>query len=438
MIIVDLAFISTNMALKKISSLLPPTISCLIFIICSGFLSNIYAQDNNKLSKANTLYKAKRYAEAIPIYEEILEDDLNKSVLIKLARSHRIINNSKEALIHYTTLIAQPEPKAEHQLEYIELLIINGDYTEAKRYLREIESTNTNIEQILNLTSMINNNFEIDSMYQQVQLESFIYNTPLTDENSPYLIEGKIIYTSDSSPYDKLKNKSGWTGRAFYKVWESELKNGVYSTPQMFSKAVNATNKNTANVVFDWENNEVFFTKNDNAKDRKDFYNMQLYSSPIRNGKFGKAQKLSVNNKEYNYMHPCISKDGKTLLYVSDRSGEGGTDIYIAKRTSNGWSRGKNLGGVINTKENEGFPFLDVEGNLYFCSKGHSGLGGYDIFYAAKEEDGSWSSPKNLGRPFNSQHDDISIFLKSNGIEGAFTSSRNGSDDIFLFTIGEQ
>ena len=426
------------MPLKKLNSLLISTIGCFFFIVCAGFLSNIYAQDNNKLNKANTLYKAKRYAEAIPIYEEILEGDLNKSILLKLARSHKIINNSEEALTHYAKLMAQPEVKSEHQLEYVEVLIMNGDYIEAKRYLSKIPSTNTAITQIMNLTSMINNNFSIDSMFQRVKLENFRYNTPLADENSPFIISDKLIYTSDNSQFNKLKNKSGWTGRSFYKVWESKIKDGEYNTPRMFSKAVNATNKNTANVVFDWKNEEVIFTKNDNSKDRQDFYNMQLYACPVKKGKLGKAQKLSVNTKEYNYMHPCISNDGKKLLYVSDKSGEGGTDIYMARRTRDGWTRGKNLGEVINTKENEGFPFMDEVGNLYFSSKGHSGLGGYDIYFAALLEDGSWAAPVNIGRPFNSQHDDISIFFKKSGKEGAFTSSRNGSDDIFLFTIGAE
>ena len=423
------------MNFKKTTYILRSTFLLLIFIVCSGYLSDIYAQDKNKLEKANALYKAKRYAEAIPIYEELLDQDLNKSMLLKLGRSNKQINNIKEALEAYKILTQQPEVKADHQLEYVELLIINGDYLEARKALRDVASSQTTVNDIFRLTSMINNNFDLTPLYQNVTLESFLFNKPLTDENSPYMLEDKIIYTSDQSQSEKIKNKSGLTGRAYYKIWESKKEDEMYTRPKLFSSKINAVNKNTANAFRDKDGKYLYFTKNDNTKDRKDFYNMQLYMSEIKNGKYSKAEKLEVNSSEYNFMHPCISKDGKTLLYVSDRPGQGGTDIFISRRNKDGWSRGKNLGIVINTEANEGYPFLDDNGNLYFCSKGHYGLGGYDIFFSEKKLDGTWSSPINLGRPFNSQHDDISIFMKENGKEGAFTSSRNGSDDIFLFRI---
>ena len=415
------------------------TLRCVIFIVFSGLLSSVYAQDNNKLTKANTLFKAKRFAEAIPLYEEVLERDFNKTILLKLARSHRQLNNLPEALEHFTTLMAQPEVKTDHQIEYVELLIMNGDYIQAQKYLTNIPSTNTSVQQIFKLSAMINNNFSIDSLYHNVHLENFIHNTAQNDENSPFFLDQKIVFTSDKSAIEKLKNKSGMTGRAYYKIWESNIgEDGTYLTPKTFSKSLNAANKNTANAAFDFKNQEVFFSKNDNTKDRNSFYNMQLYSCEIKGNKFGKAEKLPFNNPQYNFMHPCISANGKTLLYVSNKKGQGGTDIFMSRRTKDGWSKGKNIGDVINTEYNEGFPFLDKEDNLYFCSKGHSGLGGYDIYFAKKKVDGTYETPVNLGRPFNSQHDDISIFFKKDGLSGAFTSSRNGSDDIFLFSIEEQ
>ncbi len=423
------------MDFKKTVYIIKSTIVLLTIIVCSGYFTDIYAQDKNKLEKANDLYKAKRYAEAIPIYEELLDQDLNKTVLLKLGRSNRQINNIEEALENYKILTQQPEVKSDHQLEYVELLIINGDYLEARKALRDVATSPSTVNEIFRLTSMVNNNFDLEPLYENVALESFFYNSPSTDENSPFLLEDKIVYTSDQSQNAKIKNKSGLTGRAYYKVWESGIEGELFTKPKLLDSKINATNKNTANAFFDNDEEHIFFTKNDNTKDRKDFYNMQLFMSEIKNGKYGKAEKLELNSSEYNFMHPCISKDGKTLLYVSDRPGEGGTDIFITRRIKDGWSRGKNLGIEINTIANEGYPFLDEEGDLYFCSKGHSGLGGYDIFFAKKKLDGTWDKPINLGRPFNSQHDDISIFMKANGKEGAFTSSRNGSDDIFLFRI---
>lgn len=420
---------------KKPNSFFRSTIRLLLFIVCSIFLTNTYAQYSNKLVKANNLYKAKRYAEAIPIYEQIIEQDFNKSALLKLAKSHRQINNLSEALENYRILMQQPEVKNDHKLDFVELLIMNGNYLEAKKSLAEVKSLESTIHEIFRLNGMINNHYNLSPLYDSVYIESFAHNTALTDENSPYFLNDKIIFTSDQSTKTNVKKKSGLTGRAFYKVWESTMNGEAYSNPKPLGNSVNASNKNTANAFFDLKNKEVLFTKNDNTRDRKNFYNMQLYSSKIKNGNFGKAQKLPFCSSEFNFMHPCLSKDGKVLLFVSDRPGEGGTDIFMAKRTKDGWSRARNIGETINTVANEGFPFLDEDGNLYFCSKGHSGLGGYDIFLSKKEIDGSWGKPVNLGRPFNSQHDDISIYFKAKDQKGAFTSSRNGSDDIFLFEI---
>lgn len=412
------------------------TIRILLIVACTSILTNIYAQYNNKLDKANDLYKAKRYAEAIPIYEEILDKDFNKSALLKLGRSHRQINNLEEALGKFEILMQQPEVKPENHLEFVELLIMNGDYKEAKQSLSEVTSIESTIHDIFRLTSMINNNYDLMPMYEDVHLEPFLYNTSYADENSPYLLEDRIVFTSDQSPNSKIKGKSGLTGRAYYKIWEAnKVDDGSYAKPTTMTSSINATNKNTANAFFDTAHGEVYFTKNDNKKDRKDFYNMQLYRSQLKKEKYGKVEKLAVNTSEYNFMHPCLSADGNTLLFVANKPGQGGTDIFISKRTDDGWSRSKNIGDIINTAENEGYPFLDPEGNLYFCSKGHSGLGGYDIYFAKKNSKGDWDAPVNLGRPFNSQHDDISIFFGADGASGAFTSSRSGSDDIFLFHI---
>ena len=77
---------------------------------------------------------------------------------------------------------------------------------------------------------------------------------------------------------------------------------------------------------------------------------------------------------------------------------------------------------------------MSKDGKLYFCSKGHSGLGGYDIYYTEKDDQGEWIKPINMGRPFNSQHDDFSFFISSKGT-GAFCTARKGTDDIFFFKL---
>lgn len=141
---------------------------------------------------------------------------------------------------------------------------------------------------------------------------------------------------------------------------------------------------------------------------------------------------------------PSISFDGKEMIFVSDRAGGyGGSDLYISKKMPDGtWSAGQNLGPVINSDKNELTPFLHSDSKtLYFSSKGHSSLGGYDIFYSRQGGDGSWSKPKNIGSPINTENDEISFFVSLDGKRGFFSSDKlkgPGGKDVFMFSLYEE
>lgn len=94
---------------------------------------------------------------------------------------------------------------------------------------------------------------------------------------------------------------------------------------------------------------------------------------------------------EYSVGQPSLNSDGTMLFFVSNkRGGYGETDIYVTHRTTSGWSEPQNLGETINTPGRELFPFYHPSGKLYFTSDGHAGIGGMDIFYTIRQDDG-WS-----------------------------------------------
>lgn len=146
----------------------------------------------------------------------------------------------------------------------------------------------------------------------------------------------------------------------------------------------------------------------------------------------------SVNIGKYQ-RHACFSPNGKTLYFSSNyKKGTGGYDLYYCEADGLGnWSAPKNLGTKINTKGDEDSPFITKDGKrLFFSSKGHSGFGGYDVFYC-DWEDTAWSAPINAGRPFNSSNDDIYFTIANDKNETAFlSSSRKGGEgqmDIYYF-----
>jgi len=138
---------------------------------------------------------------------------------------------------------------------------------------------------------------------------------------------------------------------------------------------------------------------------------------------------------------PSFSSDGKTLYFASKRSGgKGSSDIWKTELSSNGtWSEPVNLGDSINTPYEEMSPFIHPDGQtLYFASKGHPGMGGYDLFYSRKKEDGSWSKAKNLGYPINTQADEMVIIVNAKGDKAFISSDKlggKGREDIYSFPL---
>lgn len=136
--------------------------------------------------------------------------------------------------------------------------------------------------------------------------------------------------------------------------------------------------------------------------------------------------------------HASLSPDGRTLYFVSDRKegSLGGRDIWRCVMLPNGkWSLPINLGPNINTALDEDAPFMHSDGTtLFFSSKGHKNMGGFDIFKSTKLEDNKWTEPENLKPPINTPDDDLFYMQSSDGKKGYFSSARaggKGSQDVY-------
>lgn len=175
---------------------------------------------------------------------------------------------------------------------------------------------------------------------------------------------------------------------------------------------------------------------------RNDNYDGNIYQSRFENDRWGMLTPLNDNiNTKYWESHASLSADGNTLVFTSNRKGGYGLlDIYKSELTSNGdWGVAKNLGPVINSEFNEESPFL-TEGNryLFFSSQGHENMGGFDIFKSRLKNDGSWTTPENIGYPVNTTHDDIFFAPVEHGdyaYYAMFGKDTYGLDDIYHLEI---
>ena len=152
---------------------------------------------------------------------------------------------------------------------------------------------------------------------------------------------------------------------------------------------------------------------------------------------FIKIFEAHINSENSAESSISIAPDLSTIYFSSNRpGGYGGKDIYrVTRMPDNTWSNPMNLGPVINSPYDEDAPFIHPDGiTLYFSSKGHKNMGGFDIFRTVRDENNNWSSPENLGFPINSIADDIYLISTFDGRQVYFSSNRDegkGNMDIY-------
>lgn len=155
-----------------------------------------------------------------------------------------------------------------------------------------------------------------------------------------------------------------------------------------------------------------------------------LYSAKKVKGEWKDVQNLGAAiNSPYWDSQPSLSSDGTTLYFVSDRpGGYGGTDIYLSKKTREGWSRAVNVGTGVNSSSNEMAPVLAYDNlTMSFASDMPGGLGGLDIYFT-RVSGSTFTALTNPGAPINSPEDDAFYYIQANSNIAYFASNRPGGE----------
>jgi len=170
-----------------------------------------------------------------------------------------------------------------------------------------------------------------------------------------------------------------------------------------------------------------------------------IYESYLHNGQWTTPELLNaaINTSAFE-THANMNAQGNMIAFVSDRKGtRGGRDIWFMKKLPSGeWSLVQNAGPFINTEYDEEGPYLHPDGKtLYFSSKGHNTMGGFDIFKSILGDDGVWSTPVNIGYPVNTTGDDVFFVPSADGKHAYLSSYREGGlgdQDIYIFSLPDE
>lgn len=218
----------------------------------------------------------------------------------------------------------------------------------------------------------------------------------------------------------------------FEDIFVSQKENGEWQKPVGIGSNIN-TEGHEATIGLSADGQELYIY-------RDDFGDGNIYVSTFTGGSWSEPVQLNDNvNSVFRETHASVSADGQTLYFTSDRYGEGKMDIFRSRRLPTGdWAVAENLGEVVNTKYDEEAPFIHPDGKtLFFSSKGHSSMGGYDVFFSI-EENGKWSTSMNLGHPINTADDEYFFVMSPDGKRAYYSSSSGegfGGKDIYIANL---
>lgn len=437
-------------------------------------------------------FKNMSYVQAIATYEDVLKADPgNLSVLPNLGTAYMKVYDMQKAEKVFSDLVRQFPKDSIFTLSYARVLALNKKYAESAKYYRNYaklcptDSRGTAFAQVYESSALdkIQNN-------SIVSLANF--NSSYSDFSPVYYKKG-LIFCSARRPNAVVQRTFDWDLSAFLDLYyipdTSQIQSairvdtvagkskrrtvhyndddtrqtsndtrtmsghlshryidttGMFVTDAFlingFSNKINSK-YHEGPSVFNKQQNRIYFTRNNyhNGRARKSkdgVKKLSLYSADFENGKWGNAKPLNIYSSNYSIGHPALSANDSVLYFVSDMpGGYGGTDLYKSFLDNHGkWSDPVNLGKPVNTEGNELFPYIDQEGTFYFSSDGHPGFGGLDLF---RTQLGS-STVENLGAPVNSAFDDFGIALDNTCKEGFISSNRRrgfNDDDIYQVNI---
>lgn len=362
-------------------------------------------------------------------------------IATKLAECYDRISSYQSAIAAYRNIIRYKLDNGETHKKLADNLMKNGSYKDAiKEYQIALDSLPGNqlIIQSLEAATLATQAKELGSKYIVKRMD--VFNSRRQDY-SPMLYGDKFdqLYFTSTRNDAQGDDISGITGAKAGDIFVSEKDDkGKWSVPRDIASGLN-TDADEGTPAFSADGREMYITQclTDPTYPRY----AQIAVSNRTDAVWSKATKLEISRDSLSsFAHPALSPDGNWLYFTSDMpGGKGGLDIWRV-RLSGGTTGGvENLGEPINTPGDEEFPTFRPNGDLYFSSNGHGGMGGLDIYIAKVGNDHHYHL-EHPGYPLNSQGDDFGMTFEGRYNRGYFSSNRNdgrGWDHIYSFELPE-
>lgn len=416
-----------------------------LLVLSLLLLASCGAEKNMK--KAEKFMAIGEYYDAASQYKQAYsktppkERDRRGLIAGKMAVCYRKINSTPKAVAAYRNMVRYNKATADDRLELGRQLLKNGDYKQAAEQFRVV------------LDSMPDNVLARNGLLSAQQAPVW------KKQGSRYTVKRMDVFNSRRAEYSPMLSGdqfdqlyftstrndatgdelSGITGTKNGDIFVSQKDDkGKWSKPEVVNGGLNTEADEGASCLSP-DQREMYLTQcvTDPSYPRY----AQIVKSNRSDAAWGKASSVELTKDTLScFAHPAVSPDGQWLYFVSDMpGGKGGLDIWRVRITSAGYGGVENLGEPINTPGNEMFPTFRPNGDLYFSSDGHPGMGGLDIFIAHPGKTGRYVL-EHPGYPLNSQGDDFGMTFEGVKNRGFFSSNRNdgrGWDHIYSFVNPE-
>lgn len=416
-----------------------------LLVLSLLLLAGCGAEKNMK--KAEKFMTIGEYYDAASQYKQAYsktppkERDRRGLIAGKMAVCYRKINSTPKAVAAYRNMVRYNKATVDDRLELGRQLLKNGDYKQAAEQFRVV------------LDSMPDNVLARNGLLSAQQAPAW------KKQGSRYTVKRMDVFNSRRAEYSPMLSGdqfdqlyftstrndatgdelSGITGTKNGDIFVSQKDDkGKWSKPEVVNGGLNTEADEGASCLSP-DQREMYLTQcvTDPSYPRY----AQIVKSNRSDAAWGKASSVELTKDTLScFAHPAVSPDGQWLYFVSDMpGGKGGLDIWRVRITSAGYGGVENLGEPINTPGNEMFPTFRPNGDLYFSSDGHPGMGGLDIFIAHPGKTGRYVL-EHPGYPLNSQGDDFGMTFEGVKNRGFFSSNRNdgrGWDHIYSFVNPE-
>ena len=365
------------------------------------------------------------------------ERERRGQIALKMALCYDKTLQTGKAVAAYRNVIRYKQDKIEEHLALARQLMKEGSYAAAEAEFKLV------------LDSLPNNTLAKEGLIaaknaSRIKEEGSRYNVKKMDIFNSRRAEYSPMLYGDS--YDQLyftstRNEamgdevSGITGTKAGDLFYSEKDDkGKWSKPEAVNGGIN-TNYDEGTCCFSPDGREMYLTQCTTSPSYPRY--AQIVKSDRSDAAWSKTIPITLTADSLSsFAHPAISPNGEWLYFTSDMpGGKGGLDIWRVRITPSGFGGVENLGEPINTAGDEEFPTFRPNGDLYFSSNGHSGLGGLDIFIAKVGKDRRYHL-SHPGYPLNSQGDDFGMTFEGPYNRGFFSSNRGdgrGWDHIYSF-----